>query len=604
MRAARPVPSSSGASWGRLAVLPPLACLVLVAAPATAGAAAVGTSVPGTSDVGTSAVVRSADGAVAVAALDPLWPSQALPWQAARVPDAWPLVPAAARAVVAVLDTGVDTGHPDLSGAVVGQYDATTGGSDVTDHDGHGTFVAGVIAARAGNGIGIAGVATGVSLLAVKVSDAQGMETPAAVAAGIRWAADHGADVINASLGSTTFDPAVAAAVAYAIGRGVVVVAAAGNLGQSVPAFYPASSPGVVAVAATTVDGVARAGFSSYGNWITLGAPGDQLWSTTPTAGSTRYPAGYATDHGASFATAVVSGTAGMMRAVAPSLPPAVVASTLQSTASPRPGQHLGAGLVDAAAAVAAVAPGAGPTPPAVLAVASARIGAGVGAAAFSPNADGRRDTLPVAVTVPAEALGKRGRLAAGWQLQWSVRTAKGAAITGARAVRPKGRHVVIRWDGVGISGGVVPNGRYLVRVVLRHRVDGVSHRAVTVVPVVVDTRAPRARAVQGAGATVYPRRGTGALLGVTTNEAATMRVDVRAGGRLVRRLSATGATPGRLSVHFDGNGRGGRALPAGRYTWQVRLVDAAGNLTTTRLFVVRVSAAAAPNGQQQKEAA
>ena len=237
---------------------------------------------------------------------------------------------------VAVIDTGVEASHPDLIGAVLPGLDlvgsgaedasaASTGdGSD--DENGHGTHVAGIVAAVAGNGTGIAGLAPGVKILPVRVLDADGAGYDSAVAAGITAAVDHGATVLNLSLGGTDAS-ATAAAVKYAISKGVVVVAAAGNersAGNQVN--YPAADPDVIAVAATDPED-RDAAFSNTGSHLDLAAPGVRIWST--------YKDGtYKVLSGTSMATPYVSAAAALLKSVAPGLAPAAIAALLERTAT------------------------------------------------------------------------------------------------------------------------------------------------------------------------------------------------------------------------------------------------------------------------------
>ncbi|MDP4015215.1 MAG: S8 family peptidase [Candidatus Nanopelagicales bacterium] len=214
--------------------------------------------------------------------------------------------------VVAVIDTGVDGSHPDLSGALVSGYNARTDQGDstspATDQHGHGTHVAGTIAARAGNGIGIAGLAPDASVMPVKVLGADGSGYTSDVAEGIVWAVDHGAAVLNMSLGGGS-SSVMEAAVEYAVDEGATLVAAAGNDGSSSP-FYPAAYPGVLSVAAINSSGE-RASWSNYGSTLDLAAPGVSVLSTLP--GST-----YASWSGTSMASPHVAASAALILELAP----------------------------------------------------------------------------------------------------------------------------------------------------------------------------------------------------------------------------------------------------------------------------------------------
>lgn len=183
---------------------------------------------------------------------------------------------------VAVVDTGVLGTHPDLRGKVYSGHDFIDPGTSATDQNGHGTHVAGIIAATADNKRGIAGLARSAKILPVRVLDAKGEGDSATVAQGIVWAAKHGADVINLSLGSPLSDSAGRAAVAYAISRNVLVVAAAGNDGCGLlgsPPSYPAAYPGVVGVGAIDQQG-AIASYSNCGTYVDVVAPGSEVLST------------------------------------------------------------------------------------------------------------------------------------------------------------------------------------------------------------------------------------------------------------------------------------------------------------------------------------
>ncbi len=227
---------------------------------------------------------------------------------------------------VAVLDTGVDTRHPDLAGVVLSGKDLVSGGSGRTDPHGHGTHVAGVIAALAGNGIGIAGLGQGVRILPVRVLGADGAGTDADVANGIVWAVDAGARVINMSVGSPDYSAAEEAAVAYAVSRGVVMVSAAGNMrAQGNPTIYPASFPGVIGVGASDTADRPTA-FSSTGPGVDLLAPGVNIVSTYP-------PNTYAYMDGTSMSAPFVSAAAALVRAAAPKATAAQVGAVLTATA-------------------------------------------------------------------------------------------------------------------------------------------------------------------------------------------------------------------------------------------------------------------------------
>jgi subtilisin family serine protease len=267
---------------------------------------------------------------------DPDWSQQ---WGLRQVeaPAAWALTSGASRSVViAVVDSGVDPNQPDLQGALVPGADFVDSTGSTADQYGHGTMVAGVIAARGNNGQGVAGACWVCVVMPIKVLDANGVGSATGVAQGIRWAVDHGANIINMSFILSGPDSDVETAISYAHEHGVLVVAAAGNSGGGDPT-YPASYPFVVSVAGTD-DADQLYPWSTRGSWVTLAAPG----CTTTTA----MGGGFAAFCGTSAAAPLVAGLAGLgYEAGAPSA--AALEAALEQTAAPLPGA-VGSGRVDA----------------------------------------------------------------------------------------------------------------------------------------------------------------------------------------------------------------------------------------------------------------
>jgi len=259
---------------------------------------------------------------------------------------------------VAVIDTGVDASHPDLAGQVLPGIDIVAGGTTgvATDPNGHGTHVAGTIAALTGNGVGVASVAPGVKILPVRVLNANGSGYMSDAATGIVWAADHGANVINMSLGSSAQVSAVTNAIAYARSKGVTVVAAAGNSRTSgSPTSYPAADAGVIAVAATdSADTVAY--YSNQGSYVDVAAPGSSITNTYPVAMGS-----YVVMSGTSMASPHVAAEAALLKAYNKSLTPDQIEKAIESTTvdlgTAGKDTDYGYGRIDAAAALAAVAP-------------------------------------------------------------------------------------------------------------------------------------------------------------------------------------------------------------------------------------------------------
>ncbi|TCO50507.1 subtilisin family serine protease [Kribbella antiqua] len=272
-----------------------------------------------------------------------------------RMPQAWDLSKSTGSQTVAVLDTGVDAGHPDLAGRLVPGYNAITNVAQTpVDDNGHGTMTLGIIAANTNNTIGIAGVGWSAKAMPVKVLDAEGSGYDDDIAEGIDWAVAHGAKVINMSLGGPGDNAVLHDAVKNAVAKGVVVVVAAGNDGTDVPQF-PASYSEVIAVAAAN-EGGALTDFSSYGNWVDVAAPG---WNIISTGVRSMTPAGYDPYWyctGTSCSAPIVTGIAALVKNKWPSWTPAQIAARIKTTArdaGPRGADpYYGYGNVDAYAAL------------------------------------------------------------------------------------------------------------------------------------------------------------------------------------------------------------------------------------------------------------
>lgn len=218
--------------------------------------------------------------------------------------SAWDVWRGDSRFVIGVVDTGIDYTHPDLSSKYAGGRDFYYGDNDPRDQNGHGTHVSGIASAITNNALGVAGVCPYASLKVAQVCGPSGSCSISAIANGIIWATDNGAHAINLSLGSSYSYSTLQNAVNYALGRGVVVVAAAGNSNTS-RKFYPAAYPGVISVgASTSSDG--RASFSNYGSWVLIAAPGVSILSTWPFNR-------YAYLDGTSMASPHVAGAAGLI---------------------------------------------------------------------------------------------------------------------------------------------------------------------------------------------------------------------------------------------------------------------------------------------------
>lgn len=310
-------------------------------------------------------------------------PSFAAQWGLAKIncPAAWDRTTGNPSVVVAVIDTGVDLDHPELAPLLVPGNDLVDLGSNPTappgfrfegdfqgrdtnpqDEVGHGTHVAGTIACLSNNATGVAGVTWQCHIMPVRVlarivnianpSDVRGTGSAADIAAGIRWAVDNGARVLNLSLGGSVDTTVEREAIAYAIAHGAVVVAAMGNGGAAASPSFPGAYPDVVAVGAID-QADHRASFSQVGPHIDVVGPGVGVLSTV-------WNNGFTTMSGTSMATPHVAGVAALVLSCNSGLTGAQVADILRQTARPLrdnpadpvPNDNYGFGCVDAKAAV------------------------------------------------------------------------------------------------------------------------------------------------------------------------------------------------------------------------------------------------------------
>lgn len=250
--------------------------------------------------------------------------------------------------IIAILDSGVDANHPDLTGRLVAGYNFYDGNTNTMDVYGHGTKVAGTAAAFGNNGVGVAGVAWNARIMPLRISDLSGWATFSNMASAITYAADNGARVANISY-QAHLSTAVESAAQYMINKGGLVVNSAGNSGVL---ESNAASDTLITVAATdSADN--RAGFSTFGPFVDVSAPGVGVYTTV-------MGGGYGGVNGTSFASPATAGVVALMMAANKTLPPAQIRNLLFTTAKDRGDigwdQYYGWGRVDAAAAVRAAA--------------------------------------------------------------------------------------------------------------------------------------------------------------------------------------------------------------------------------------------------------
>ncbi|PLT29965.1 S8 family peptidase [Peribacillus deserti] len=225
--------------------------------------------------------------------------------------EGWDITRGSKNVIIAVVDTGVDLDHPDLERRITRGYNVLAKNSNPDDDNGHGSHVAGIIASETNNLRGIAGLTWYNKIMPVKVMNEKGYGNAFDVARGVIWATDHGADVINLSLGNYQPSAVMQEAIQYAYDRDVVITTAAGNDNTDQPSF-PAAYPEVICVAAVDHNGN-RAEFSNYGEYVDVAAPGVEIPSTY-------FHKQYAALSGTSMAAPHVAALAGLIRSANPDL--------------------------------------------------------------------------------------------------------------------------------------------------------------------------------------------------------------------------------------------------------------------------------------------
>lgn len=231
-------------------------------------------------------------------------------WHLAKIdaPIAWSTTTGSSAITIAVCDTGVDAGHPDLAPKLVPGWNVYSDNADTSDATGHGTAVAGIAAAASNNSIGVASVAWGSNIMPIRIGNSTGATSSSIIAKGIVWAADHGARVVNVSFG-VLGSAAVSNAAQYLESRGGVMTSSAGNEGLF---FDLPHDPYVLTISATDANDV-LATFSNFGDFVDFSAPGAGIYSTARGGG-------YAAGSGTSFAAPSVAGVAALVLSVNPNL--------------------------------------------------------------------------------------------------------------------------------------------------------------------------------------------------------------------------------------------------------------------------------------------
>lgn len=381
------------------------------------------------------ALARGEDLALAYQPKDPAWTfsyqtpggaSQSVAWHLAKTnfPAAWDRT-TGQGASIGIVDSEFDTGHPDLQAKVRAPYNTSSGTPDY--HTGktlaadaaslHGTHVAGIAAASTDNGIGVSGGGFDATFVPVKIrtSFTPGGGNPvdagfvADLTEALGYIANSGVGVVNMSLGTTRHHPPLQDAIAAVRARGITVVASAGNFQQEQPnaPIYPASYPGVIAVANTQSNDAINPS-SSNGDWVDVAAPGTDIVSTwdrrDPQSSFSQTDANYHSISGTSMSAPLVTGLVALMKSVRPDLTPDEVEGLLKATArdlgSRGADPQYGAGLIDAFAAVNAAAAYQRPAPPAGPSAPAAPATPAAPAAPPAAPPAGPADTVAPRITV------------------------------------------------------------------------------------------------------------------------------------------------------------------------------------------------------------
>ena len=308
----------------------------------------------------------------AVTPNDPDFSSQ---WHLATINAAmaWGVTTGVSNVTIAVIDSGVDSTHPDMGPKLVAGWNFVNGSSNTADDYGHGTAVAGTAAADTNNGMGVSGVGWNNMIMPLVALDSTGYASYSNMASAIQYAADHGARIINISLGGSSSSSTLQSAVNYAWGKGSVVFASAMNNSSTTP-YYPAACTYVVAVSATEPTGT-LASFSNYGNWISLSAPGDNILTTVSGGG-------YGYWWGTSFASPIAAAVGALVLSIQPGMSASSLVSLLEQNSddlgTPGFDQYFGYGQVDAYKAVLAAGSPVKDTTPPTVSIASPANGATV----------------------------------------------------------------------------------------------------------------------------------------------------------------------------------------------------------------------------------
>ncbi len=462
-------------------------------------------------------------------------------------PAAWDYSIGSSAVTIAILDSGIDSTHPELASLLVPGWNFYDNNSDLTDVTGHGTAVAGVASALGNNGAGVAAVTWACRIMPLRIASTNGSASSSATASALTWAADHGARVANISYGNVTKITAINTAAQYFQSKGGVVTASAGNSAT----FDSTENPLFLLVSATDQNDV-LASWSNTGNNIDLAAPGVNV-VTTASGG------GYASGSGTSFSAPIVAGVAALVISANPSLSATQVQDLLKNNAddlgSPGWDTSYGWGRVNAAKALAAAL--AAPAAPADTTAPTAVVSAPLAGSTVSGT-----------VTVSVSGSDNVGVT----KVEWYLDGVLGGASAGAAA-------------SFGWNTATAANGSHSILAKAYDAAGNVGTSVISTVTVsnpVADTTAPTASlASPVSGATVS---GSVSVSLTGSDNVGVTKLELYIDGSLATTISASSGT-----FSWDTT-----KAPNGSHGLAAKAYDAAGNVGTSSTVTVTVSNAAA----------
>ncbi|MCX8128805.1 MAG: S8 family serine peptidase [Clostridia bacterium] len=515
---------------------------------------------------------------------EPNDPDYDLQWGLPKIKanQAWDAAREKSTVTLAVLDTGVNTSHPDLAGRFVSGYNTISNSANVSDDNGHGTHVAGIAAAIRNNSKGIAGVSNKISIMPIKVLDSTGSGYTTDICEGIVWAANRGAKIINLSMSAPGKDEFLQSAIDYAYDKGAIIVAAAGNSNTDT-AYYPAALNNVIAVSSLDTSGF-KAYSSNYGTYIDLTAPGVNIYST---ASDGKY--GYMS--GTSMAASFVSAAAAYLWSLDNTLTAEKVEQTLKDSATDMgysgKDTYYGYGLINLRKAVQAYA--VNPAPPDAPAQNQD--------AGQNQNNNSSQTQNPVEIPSPAPAIDPNQNTQ---QTQNTGTTQKKYAniiyylsedasvtiqifdclgklirVIEKDAFKPAGINSC-QWDGKDSYGTPVRDGVYTYKI---EAVDSAGHWSTPASgTIIVERYNPSITQVNDYPDPINPQKGMTSTISYTLSENANVTIDIYDNNlNPVKNLINTYVFFGTSKAVWDGTNNSGLPVKDGLYRYEINATDSFG---------------------------